>query len=134
MIRVVLDTNILISAILTPQGTPAQVLLLCLSDPTIQLCMSAPVYAEYDEVIHRPKFKRTQNEISAILGHLRQTCIWVRPHARVQVCTDLDDNIFLECAQAAEANFIVTGNAKHFPTFWQRTQIVSAHQFTEEVS
>ena len=49
MIRVVLDTNILISALLNPHGPPAQVFLMTLLDPDTQLCVSAEIYAEYEE-------------------------------------------------------------------------------------
>jgi putative PIN family toxin of toxin-antitoxin system len=54
MIRVVLDTNILISALLSPQGQPAQVFLMTILDPETQPCVSADIFAEYEEVIRRP--------------------------------------------------------------------------------
>jgi len=47
MIRVVLDTNALISALLQPQGPPAHVLLLTIASPAARLCVSGEVYAEY---------------------------------------------------------------------------------------
>jgi site-specific recombinase XerD len=55
MIRVVLDTNILISALLQPQGLPARTFVIVLAGTTAQLCVSGDVYAEYEEVIRRPK-------------------------------------------------------------------------------
>jgi putative PIN family toxin of toxin-antitoxin system len=55
MIRVVIDTNILVSALLQPSGLPAQVFVLALG-ASIQLCVSGEVYAEYEEVISRPRF------------------------------------------------------------------------------
>lgn len=55
MIRVVLDTNILISALLSPLGPPAQVFLMTLLDPDTQLCVSGEIYAEYEEVVRRPR-------------------------------------------------------------------------------
>lgn len=57
MIRVVLDTNIIVSALLQPLGPPAQVLLMAV-DGSIQLCVSASVFAEYEEVIRRPRLRR----------------------------------------------------------------------------
>jgi predicted nucleic acid-binding protein len=56
MIRVVLDTNILVSALLQPKGPPARVFLLTLAAAPrpLQLCVSAGIYAEYEEVIARP--------------------------------------------------------------------------------
>ena len=67
MIRVVLDTNILISALLSPLGPPSQVFLMTLLDPDTQLCVSGEIYAEYEEVVRRPRFNRSDSEIEATL-------------------------------------------------------------------
>jgi hypothetical protein len=56
MIRAVLDTNILVSALLRPQGLPGRVFLMTLAGTRAQLCVSGDIYAEYEEVIQRPKF------------------------------------------------------------------------------
>jgi uncharacterized protein len=133
MIRVVLDTNILISALLTPQGLPAQVFLLAILEPDTQLCVSGDIYAEYEEVIRRPQFKRSAGEIEATLRVIREKGLWVKPTGKVHACSDADDNIFLECAQSAAAHYLVTGNLKHFPLAWASTQIVTARQFLDEV-
>jgi uncharacterized protein len=58
MIRVVIDTNILVSALLQPESLPAAVLMLALSGQ-VELCVSDAVIAEYDEVIRRPAFQTT---------------------------------------------------------------------------
>lgn len=57
MILVVIDTNIFVSALLQPLGPPAQVFLLAVGG-SIQLCTSGAVYAAYEEVIRRPRFRR----------------------------------------------------------------------------
>jgi uncharacterized protein len=124
MIRVVLDTNILVSALLQPLGPPAQVFVLALGG-SIQLCVSGSVYAEYEEVISRPRFARSADLIAATLQAIRENGIWVRPTERVTACADPDDNIFLECAQAANADYVVTGNLKHFPPSWAESRVVT---------
>lgn len=63
MIRIVLDTNVLVSALLNRHGAPAQVLRMILQDPEMQLYISGEVYAEYDEILRRPKLKRSKAEI-----------------------------------------------------------------------
>jgi len=73
MIRVVLDTNILVSALLQPQGLPARIFLMTLAGPEAQLCVSGDIYAEYEEVIRRPKFKRSEVVIEQALRAIRQT-------------------------------------------------------------
>ncbi len=130
MIRVVIDTNIIVSALLQPLGPPAQVFLLAVGG-SIQLCISGEVYAEYEEVIRRPRFRRDENVITAALETIREKGFWVRPTESVRSCTDPDDDIFLECAQAARAAYLVTGNLKHFPATWLDTRIVTARHFLE---
>ncbi len=133
MTRVVLDTNILISALLSPQGPPAQVFLMTVLDPDTQLYVSGDIFAEYEEVLRRPRFSRSDSEILAALRIIREKGFWVKPSEKVRACSDPDDDIFLECAYAAAAHYLVTGNAKDFPAAWSSTQIVTARQFLDAV-
>ena len=124
MTRIVLDTNILVSALLQPLGPSAQIFLFCIAG-SIQLCVSGNIYAEYEEVISRPRLKRGDEVIAGTLQTIREKGLWVRPTQAVNICIDPDDNIFLECAEAARANYLVTGNLKHFPTKWGATRVVT---------
>ncbi len=133
MIRVVLDTNIIISALLQPQGLPARVFLLALDGITAQLYVSGDIYAEYEEVIRRPKFNHNDAVIERSLRAIRQNGFWVKPTNKVRACADSDDDIFLECAEAARAHYLVTGNLKHFPAAWADTQIVTTRRFLDAV-
>jgi uncharacterized protein len=94
MTRVVLDTNILISALLTPQATPTQVFLMTMLQLDTQLCVSGEIYAKYEEVIRRPRLKRTDSEIEAALRAVRENGLWVIPKERIRACSDPDDDIF----------------------------------------
>jgi putative PIN family toxin of toxin-antitoxin system len=132
MIRVVIDTNILVSALLKPESLPAQVFLLTLGG-SMQLCLSGAVYAEYEDVIRRPRFQRSGEVIEGMLGAIRELGIWVKPSEVVRACSDPDDDIFLECAHAAKADYLVTGNLKHFPETWRGTQIVTARRLIEVI-
>jgi len=134
MIRVVLDTNILISALLQPQSLPALTFLTALGGTKAQLCVSGEIYAEYEEVIRRPKFNRREMLIEQALRAIRQNGFWIKPSEKVRACPDPDDDIFLECSQAARAHYLVTGNLKHFPANWANTQIVTARQFLNIVA
>jgi uncharacterized protein len=130
MIRVVLDTNIIVSALLQPLGAPAQVF--ALSD-SIQLCVSGSVYSEHEEVLRRPRLQRDENVIMGALDTIREKGVWVRPSELVNVCSDPDDNMFLECAQAARADYLVTGNVKHFPASWAATRVVRPRWLLENL-
>ncbi len=130
MIRVVIDTNILVSALLKPGGIPAAIVVLALSR-RVQLCVSEDIFAEYDEVIRRPRFNLPADTIEGALRSIRRLGHWVKPTVLVEECTDPDDNIFLECAQAAEADYLVTGNLRHFPDRWKKTKVISARELIE---
>jgi uncharacterized protein len=130
MIRVVLDTNIVVSALLQPLGPPAQVYELAIGG-ALQLCVSGSVYAEYEEVISRPRFQRSDQIITAALRAIRENALWVIATDRVHVCSDPDDDIFLECSQAAQADYLVTGNLRHFPASWNQTEIITARRLLE---
>ena len=86
MIRVVLDTNILISALLNKRGAPAQALLLTVEEPDVRLFMSMAIFTEYEEVLRRPRFQRSEGEISSTLAAIRQRSIWLPPRG---ACTRL---------------------------------------------
>jgi len=60
-------------------------------------------------------------------------CSWkaLINYVTVEECTDPDDNIFLECAQAGEADYLVTGNKRHFPDRWKKTKVIGARELIE---
>ena len=130
MIRVVIDTNILVSALLQPESLPAAVFMLALSGQ-VQLCVSDAVFAEYEDVIRRPRLKRPPDVIEATLQSIRKFGHWVKPTVRIEEYSDADDNVFLECAQAAEADYLVTGNQRHFPERWKKTKVIGARELIE---
>jgi predicted nucleic acid-binding protein len=57
--------------------------------------------------------------------------VLVTPRKRVQIATDPDDDKVIECALAGRADFIVTGNIRHFPTQFQDILVVSPRKFIE---
>jgi predicted nucleic acid-binding protein len=63
------------------------------------------------------------------LARLRRSSVLVMPTRKVSASPDDSDNRFLECAEAARADFLVTGNTKHFPKRWKRTEVVNAREF-----
>jgi uncharacterized protein len=133
MIRVVLDTNIVMSALLNPRGALAQVFLMIILEPDTQVCVSGDIFAEYEDVLRRPRFSRSDGDIQAALRTIREKALWVKPLEKIHASPDPDDNIFLECAQASAAHYLVTGNVKHFPSEWGDTQIVTARQFLDAI-
>jgi putative PIN family toxin of toxin-antitoxin system len=132
MTRVVLDTNVVVSAMLATSGNEARVLDLVFAGRLIA-CITKEVLAEYDEVLHRPRFRSlTEAQIHATLEGLAQGEM-IRPGFSLTVSPDAKDNRFLECADAAEADFLVTGNRRHFPALWKNTRIVNARELLEAI-
>ena len=127
-LRLVIDTNVLISAAIKPAGVQRTVLLLALTKPG-RLYVSRPILDEYGEVLARPELRIRKGLRRQFLQLIKNHSYTVVPARRLQVTSDPDDNIFLECADAARADYLVTGNQKHFPTFWKNTKIITPHEF-----
>ena len=126
--RVVLDTNILISACLKPDGLEARTVNLA-RDGAFTLCISPAVWAEYSDVLFRKKFAAVHAAAADMLRALEANAINACVTRPLQLASDEDDNRLLECAEAAGAAYLVTGNRRHFPAAWEPAQIVNARQF-----
>jgi len=57
-----------------------------------------------------------------------------KPNRIPQITSDIDDLKFLECADAARADYLITGNTRHFPAFWKRTKAITPREFLILVS
>jgi putative PIN family toxin of toxin-antitoxin system len=127
MTRVVFDTNVLYSAILKPGSVPAQAFDLITAGLVIP-CVSDDVLAEYRLVLYRPALGLHSDRRRELLGHLSALSLHVAPTEKLTVSKDEPDNRFLECAEAAEAAYLVTGNIRHFPKAHHITKIVTSKQ------
>lgn len=126
-LRLVVDTNILVSAALRPDGLQRTVLVLALTKPA-RLYVSPDILREYQGVLSRPELQIRKGLRRQLLQHIRKRAHLVVPYRRLRVTTDPDDNIFLECADAARADYLVTGNQRHFPRFWKKTKIITSRE------
>jgi putative PIN family toxin of toxin-antitoxin system len=115
---------------LQPIGPSARVFLLGLNG-AIQVCVSADMYAEYEEVIRRPRFRREESIIATTLETIRRQALWIKAPQKLRVCADPDDDIFVECAAAAQAEYLITGNIKDFPPVWGKTTVVTPRCFLQ---
>ena len=116
MIRLVLDTNVLVAALLNPGRVPARAIEAACAAGAV-LLTDARIALEYREVLARPKLRRIDAGCAAALldridAHgetLRDVAPWSGP------MTDADDRAFVEVALAGGAHAVVTGNARHYP-------------------
>ena len=125
--RVVLDTNILISACWKPGGNESKVVALT----KITFCISEAIEAEYREVAQRRKFAKHRDCLEVLIESILKTAIRVIPLQTCSACSDPDDNQLLDCALAAKAQYVITGNLKHFPTQWQGIQVINARRLLD---
>lgn len=111
MIKAVLDTNVVISAIIFG-GNPRRVLNLAI-EGKIGLFFSEPMFEEIREILGGRKFRFTAPQLSAVERELEAISETVYPNESVNVVQDdPDDDLFIECALAADADYIVSGD-KH---------------------
>ncbi len=111
--RVVVDSNVVVSALLSPHGPPAQVLRLVLQGD-LCLLFDVRVLAEYREVLARPRFGFDPDDIRAVLDGLEAGGEAVMTRPLTVRLPDPDDLPFLEVAVAGRTDALVTGNPRHF--------------------
>lgn len=128
--RVVLDTNILISAALKPAGNEARVVMFgCLG--RFQLCVSTELEAEYRDVTQRKKFIKQAKALAALLSGMMSRAEHIAAAAHPAICGDPDDDMVLGCALSARADYLITGNLADYPTGLSSPKIVNARQFLD---
>ena len=132
-LRLVIDTNVLVSAALKPDGLQRTTFLLAITKPA-RLYVSPPILEEFAEVLSRPELSIRKGLRLRLLQLIKNHSYAVTPPRRLAVTSDPDDNIFVECADAARADFLITGNRKHFPAFWKSTKTVTPREFVSLVA
>jgi len=127
-LRLVIDTNVVVSAALKPEGLQRTTLLLAITKAA-RFYVSRPILEEYADVLSRPELGIRKGSRQQLLQLIRNNSHIVTPSRRLEVASDPDDNVFLECADAARADYLITGNQKHFPRFWKKTKIITTREF-----
>lgn len=112
--NIVLDTNVLVSGLLSPFG-PCGEIVRMVSSAELTLSFDARIITEYKEVLLRPKFKLEKDKIEALIDHILHRGLTVASSPLLRSLPDIGDEPFLEVAIAAKVVCIVTGNHVHFP-------------------
>lgn len=127
-LRLVIDTNVVVSAALKPEGPQRTILLVAMTKPA-NWYISQAIIEEYAVVLARPELKIRKSLRQQLLQLIRNRTRAIIPSHLPQVTKDPADNIFIECADAARADYLVTGNERHFPEFWKCTKVVNSREF-----
>lgn len=129
MIKAVYDTNVIVSALLTSEGT-ASLLLDVATQRKIALYVSEEILQEYEGVLSRPKFGFSKRLVKRFIKLLRTKSNVVKTRPLGFDLKDPDDNKFLECAIVGKVEYLVTGNIRHFPSpAHKNIRIVSPGKF-----
>ena len=132
MVYAVIDTNIFVSALITHNSNASTARVL----ESLFLHRIIPLYnddiiKEYDEVLHRAKFKLSNDQICTVIELVKQNGIDSSRFPYAGEMPDEDDRVFYEVCLSKEDSFLVTGNLKHFP---KEPQVITAAEMMESIS
>lgn len=129
MVYAVIDTNILISARISKNPLAATVKVIAsMFQNRIVPVFNDDILSEYYAVLHRPKFKITEEQINIILEYIKKCGVHSERMVFEGEMPDEKDRPFYEVSLSLEDSFLVTGNLKHFP---RTPKVVTAAQMME---
>ncbi len=111
--RVVIDTNVMVSGVLNPYGPPGRIVNAVLSE-TITVLHDDRILSEYREVLWRPIFGFSRSDVEVLLDFVESAGEHISPEPLTLVLPDPNDLPFLEVATSGRADALITGNIKHF--------------------
>jgi len=114
MYRVVLDTNIIVSAVISTQGNPAQILNMVLDRKHI-MHYSSDILAEYKRVLAKPKLGIGATAQTGIIEAIIEAGVLVIPTKSDMPLPDESDRVFYDAANTCDG-ILITGNIKHYPS------------------
>ena len=115
----VFDTNVLISSLLTQKNDSATSKVIdAIAEGSIIPLYNDEIYAEYEDVLRRPKFPFSEKSIQKILRMFVEFGIFVSPTPTGEILPDMDDLVFYEVVMEKRDDdaYLITGNIKHFPS------------------
>jgi uncharacterized protein len=129
--KIVADTNVLVSGLLNPYGPPGRIVQMVAAGE-LSFCFDARLLGEYREVLLRPKFAFRPEHVEALLEQVRAGGTSATANPLPRPLPDPDDEPFLEVAIAGSADYLVTGNPRHYPAaLRQGVRVVTPAEFIE---
>ena len=127
--RVVVDTNVIVSGLINPNNAPGRIVMMGVSED-LAFCYDGRIVTEYRDVLERPKFKFKVSNIVDFIHQIENGGHVVAALPLKKSLPDLGDEPFLVVAIAGNAECLITGNLKHYPvSARQGMRIVSPSQF-----
>jgi len=127
--KIVLDTNVIVSGLLTPFGNSGEIVRMVSAGKLI-LQYDSRILIEYQEVLNRPKFRFDKDKTEALIDYIRKNGQAVSAGPLNVSLPDPDDSPFLEVAIEGKTECLVTGNKVHYPKkFRQGIKVLSPTEF-----
>ncbi len=128
--KIVLDTNVLVSGLLNPYGAPGEIVRLVASN-AVNICYDVRIISEYREVLARPKFQFDPARVQALMDQIERRGEVYPTQPLTDDLPDMDDAPFLEVAIAGKA-CLVTGNTRHYPSHCRKgVQVMTPDVFRD---
>ena len=124
--RMVLDTNVIVSALLSPSGSPAKVYSLFINGEH-ELLYSDSILVEYQDVLSRTHLAIDADDASKVIDGIRNHGVCISPEPGTVTLIDEDDRVFYDIAKSSGA-YLVTGNLRHYP---KESFIVSPREYLD---
>jgi putative PIN family toxin of toxin-antitoxin system len=112
--KAVVDTNVIVSALMNANGTPAKILSLILNGK-IKILYDNRIIFEYIDVLSRQEFGFPKETVNDIIDYLKHDGEFVNAEYLKRKFTDETDKKFYEVYKSGKAKYLITGNIKHFP-------------------
>ncbi len=127
--RVTVDTNVIVSGLLSPYGAPGKIVRMLVAGD-LEICYDARIISEYRDVLHRPKFSFKQSLVGVFIKYIETFGVPVSAKPLSSHLRDRDDEPFLEVAISGRASCLVTGNVAHYPIKMKpKVYILTPRQF-----
>jgi putative PIN family toxin of toxin-antitoxin system len=132
MHNIIIDTNVFVSSLIQ-KSYPYRIVYELFIEDKIQLCISEQLLYEYYEVLHRPKFSMYKDfliQAETLLKSITLKSKKFIPMIKLNIISDVKDNILLELVDICSADFLITGNTNDF-TFsqYKKTKIVTPKEY-----
>lgn len=129
--KIVLDTNVLVSALLKPNSVPGRILDLVVARQ-VAVAIDHRIFVEYRDVLYRPEFELPRKEVADLLVFLWYSSERVQASELATQLPDPEDRMFIEVAVRSFADALVTGNIRHFPTSQRHgVHVLTPRQFLD---
>jgi putative PIN family toxin of toxin-antitoxin system len=125
--KIVLDTNIIVSAFINPKGAPGEIVSLVLAKK-ITICYDNKIFSEYMGILKKSKFNFDAILVDAFLDFIKENGEYIIAEPQKIQFADKDDKIFYDVYKSSDAKYIITGNKKHFP---REKNIVTPREYIE---